>query len=326
MGWLRAIHADTPHVTVFGMPCDIPFDLHDERVWTAQVALMRAAAEQVTDEPVDAIFSSEAYGDGIAERLGATHVCVDLDRVRVPVSSTACRADLGAMWDQLHPVVRAGLAVRVVVVGAESTGTTTISRALADHYRARGGVWARTGWVPEYGRDFTVEKWELARSVASAEGRPEPTMDELVWTAEEFARIAARQTELENAAAAAGSPLLVCDTDAFATVVWERRYLGPGTVAAATAGPLPPRDVYLLTDHEGVPFTQDGLRDGEHIRAQMTGWFVDALTAAGHSWVLLTGPVDERVRLAVRVADRLLAGRARFAAPATAETTGRVLA
>jgi HTH-type transcriptional repressor of NAD biosynthesis genes len=325
--WLRAIHAAASHVSVVGMPCDIPFDLDHEQVWAAQVALMQAAARQVTDQPVDAVFSSEVYGDGIAERLGAAHVCVDLDRVAVPVSSTACRDDLAGMWDHLHPIVRAGLAIRVVVVGAESTGTTTVSRALADYYRARGGVWARTGWVPEYGRDYTVEKWAQARREAAAAGRPAPSMDDLVWTADEFARIALRQTELEGAAAAAGSPVLICDTDAFATAVWERRHLGPDSAAAASAASQPRHDIYLLTDHVGVPFTQDGLRDGEHIRAEMTGWFVDALTQAAHSWVLLTGTLDERVRLGVRTIDRLFAGRTRFTAPATAAVdSGRVRA
>jgi HTH-type transcriptional regulator, transcriptional repressor of NAD biosynthesis genes len=327
VGWLREIFADTDNVSIVGMPCDIPFDLDDGCVWTAQVALMRAAARLASAEPVDAVYSSEAYGDGIAERLGAVHVCVDVDRRAVPVSATACRADLPAMWDHLHPVVRAGLAVRVVVVGAESTGTTTVSRALADHYRSRGGVWARTGWVPEHGRDHTVEKWAAAQALASAAGEPAPGMDELVWTAEEFALIAARQTALEEAAARSGSPVLICDTDAFATSVWERRYLGLGSAATLSAAAVPRHDVYLLTDHVGVPFVRDGLRDGEHIRAEMTEWFIDALTAAGHSWVLLTGSLDERVRLAVRVTDRLVEARCRFTAPATATADpGRVLA
>lgn len=228
-----------------------------------------------------------------------------------------CRADLAAMWPRLDQVVRQGLATRVVVVGAESTGTTTVSRALAQRFRDRGGVWASTGWVPEFGRDFTITKWDEAKEQARAAGRLEPEMTELVWTADDFALIATRQTELENAAAAAGSPLLVCDTDAFATRVWERRYLGAaGSASHEAAGEaLPRRDVYLLTDHRGVPFVQDGIRDGEHIRADMTGWFIEALTAAGHSWVLLSGTLEERVDLAVRVADQMLALRSTFAAP-----------
>jgi HTH-type transcriptional repressor of NAD biosynthesis genes len=36
---------------------------------------------------------------------------------------------------------------------------------------------------------------------------------------------------------------------------------------------------------------------------------------AGHSWVLLTGSLDERMDLAARTVDQLLAVRARFAEP-----------
>ena len=55
---------------------------------------------------------------------------------------------------------RAGLTTRIVVVGAESTGTTTVVGLLAEHYRARGGRVGRTPCVGEYGRDYTIIKWE----------------------------------------------------------------------------------------------------------------------------------------------------------------------
>jgi hypothetical protein len=47
----------------------------------------------------------------------------------------------------------------------------------------------------------------------------------------------------------------------------------------------------------------------------MTGWFTDALTHAGESWVLLTGSVEQRLALAIRTTDLLLAQAATFAAP-----------
>ena len=62
-----------------------------------------------------------------------------------------------------------------------------------------------------------------------------------------------------------------------------------------------------------MPWHDDGLREGDlEVRAAMTGWFAQALTAAGHSWVLLTGSVAERLALAVRVTDAVLARRAAF--------------
>ena len=311
VAWLREVH-DQPGVTVVGGPCDIPMDLGSSAVWSAQVAVMRGLVR----DPVDAVFSSEDYGIELARRFGAVHVAVDPARSTYPVSGTAVRADLAGSWDLLHPVVRGGLATRVVVLGSESTGTTTVSTALAEHYRDRGGVWSRTGWVPEHGRDYTYELHDEACAKAAASGGPSPAVDDLVWTPEDFAVIAKRQTALENDAARNGSPLLVCDTDALATRVWERRYLGPSSHTARDAVPdLPPRAVYLLTDHVGVPFVQDGWRDGEHVRAAMTDWFVEELVASGQSWALLTGSLEERLDLAVRITDEALDRGSRFGAP-----------
>jgi NadR type nicotinamide-nucleotide adenylyltransferase len=324
VAWLRADLTGQSGVTVTGVPCDVPVDFSDPLVWAAQVAVMRAALRRDGRPPVDAVFSSEPYGPELAARLRARHVPVDAQRRAIPVSGSQIRADLAGCWNCLIPAARAGLATRVVVVGAESTGTTTIAGLLAEHYRSRGGVWARTHCVAEAGRDYTVTKWEQACAAAAAAGYPKPRLDELVWEPADFDAVATEQTRTENEAAAAGSPVLVCDTDAFATSVWERRYLagrarGPQPWATTL---LPRHDLYLLTSHEGVPWHDDGLREGDlAIRAAMTGWFADALTAAGQSWVLLTGSVAGRLALAVRASDGLIGHRARFG-PAITDPAG----
>ena len=157
---------------------------------------------------------------------------LDACRSALYVPSGAIRADLPAHWRLLSGTVHAGLAVRVVVLGAESTGSTTIARLLAEEYRRRGGAWADTRSVPEYARDYALIKWERATAAARAEGRTPPPLNEIVWETPDFDVVAAEQTAQEDAAAAAGSPLLICDTDALATAVWERRYSVPVPVRA----------------------------------------------------------------------------------------------
>jgi HTH-type transcriptional regulator, transcriptional repressor of NAD biosynthesis genes len=320
VAWLRAAATGLPGVTVSGIVCDAPVDYGDAVIWTAQMAVIRAALDRDRRPPFDAVFTGEGYGGELAGRLGAEHVPVDPGRRAVPVSASRLRADLAGHWEYLVDPAQAALAARVVVAGAESTGTSTVAALLAMHYRARGGAWGRTRCVTEAGRDYTITKWQRARQAAAAAGRPGPALDELEWTPRDFDAIAAEQTQREDQAAAAGSPLVVCDTDAFVTSVWERRYLGGrarGRQPWATVA-LPPRDVYLLTSHEGVPWHDDGLREGDlAVRAAMTGWFTTALTAAGHSWVLLTGTLDERLALATRVTDYVLENRSRFGAAIT---------
>ncbi|MGW7056522.1 AAA family ATPase [Streptomyces sp. NPDC054887] len=295
VAWMRAAH---PDADVVGAVDDIPVDLTDPAVWDAHMAVFLAAVP----EAVDAVFTSEAYGEELGRRFGAEAVCVDPGRTAFPVSGTAVRADPVRHWDFLEAPVRAALARRVVVLGAESTGTTTMARALAGHYRARGGVWEGTRWVPEYGRRYSEERLAALRA-----RRPEADWTDVVFATEDFPLIARRQADDEDAAAGAGSPVLFCDTDAFATTVWHERYLGGPSAEVARIAARGAQHLWLLTDDTGVPFEDDGLRDGEHLRPWMTGRFREELTRTGRPFVTLRGPHEERLATAVAAVDALLA-------------------
>ncbi len=65
--------------------------------------------------------------------------------------------------------------------------------------------------------------------------------------------------------------------------------------------------MYLLTDHRNVPFADDGLRGGEHLRSWMTERFRTELAGCGVPMVELTGPHAERLGRAVAACDALLA-------------------
>ena len=305
VAWLREVHPGEG-VEVVGTVDDVPVDYSDPAVWDAHMAVFRAAVPG----PVDAVFTSEAYGGELGRRFGAAAVTVDPDRTAYPVSGTAVRKDPVGCWPHLAAPVRAALARRVVVVGAESTGTTTLARALAGHYRARGGVWEETRWVPEYGRRYSEEKH--ARLLAERPGAP---FADVTWESAEFELIAERQLAEEEAAARAGSPVLFCDTDALATTVWHERYTGRCSSRVAAVAARGRHHLWLLTDHTGVPFEDDGLRDGEHLRAWMTDRFRTELTRRGLPHLVLTGPHEHRLRTAVAAVDDLLARGWHFADP-----------
>jgi NadR type nicotinamide-nucleotide adenylyltransferase len=291
---MREVH---PDVRVLGAVDDVPMDLNDPAVWDAHLAVFRGAVP----ERVDAVFSSESYGQELARRFGAESVCVDPGRTVFPVSGTAVRKDPVGCWDFLEPPVRAALARRVVVLGAESTGTTTLARALTGHYRKRGGVWAPTRYVPEYGREFSERKLDALRAV-----RPQARWEDVSFTTGEFPLIAQRQNEAEDAAARTGSPVLFCDTDSFATTVWHERYVGGRNPRVEEIADQVPHHLWLLTDHEGVGFEDDGLRDGEESRPWMTQRFHDELTRTARRFRMVTGPHELRMATAVAAVDELL--------------------
>ncbi len=310
--WLREAH---PQVTIAARYDDVPVDYDDDDIWEAHCAIFRDAVREADPNapPIDAVFSSEPYGDELARRFGAKHVAVDPPRAARPISGTAVRANPVAHWRSLSPPVRAWLTRRVILVGAESTGTTTMARALAATYRDRGAdqalsVWADTRWVPEYGRELTQRKLAALRA-----HRPDATVFDVTWSRQDFVDVAYAQNAAEDAAARDGSPVLFGDTDAFATAVWEERYLGTPSPPVLAAARKP--DLYLVTDDEGVPFDDDGLRDGENIRAWMSARFRELVAAGGVPFVILRGPHEQRLAAAITAVDELIARGWAFAAP-----------
>jgi HTH-type transcriptional regulator, transcriptional repressor of NAD biosynthesis genes len=279
--WLREVHAAERNVTV------IRSDEGHPRV--------------------DAVFSSAAWGDELARRLGARHCPVDVERTLVPVASTALRRDPAAHWDSLAAPVRAHAARRIVIVGAESTGKTTLARELRDALAARGGAFAETRWVPEYGRDYTLEKLALARAQAAWRGEALPGMAELEWPTSDFVAIAREQNALERSAARIGGPALVCDTDALATGIWHERYRSVRSGEVEALGD-PPASLYLVTHPDDVPFEADEIRDGEHMRAWMTDRFWERLRGTAHRAELVRGARAVRLERALACIDAWLPG------------------
>ena len=310
--WLAAEFEGT-NVTVIGMPDDCPVDYASKAIWKAHNEVLRMALKLNKIMTVDAVFSSEDYGRQLAEDFGAIHVMVDRDRMENPVSGTLCRDDLNAAWDRIISPARQDLAVRIIVVGAESTGTTTLAADLTRHYRTR---YPEIVDVPEYGRQFTYDKFAAAQ-----DANPDADLDDLVWTTEDFAVIGEIQNGMENDAADR-CPLVIADTDVITTMLFERVYIGEQSYGSYLAVErMPRRDLYLITDHEGVPFENDGWREADHPREEMTEWFKEELTAAGASWILVTGSPAERLLTATEIIDLIIARRNAFSSPPWATRT-----
>jgi HTH-type transcriptional regulator, transcriptional repressor of NAD biosynthesis genes len=97
--------------------------------------------------------------------------------------------------------------------------------------------------------------------------------------------------------------------------VWHERYVGGRNPLVERTADRVTHHLWLLTDHEGVAFEDDGLRDGEELRPWMTERFRAELNRTGRTFTEVTGDRQERLAAAVTAVDALLADGWDFAAP-----------
>lgn len=173
--------------------------------------------------------------------------------------------------------------IKVVVFGPESTGKTTLSMELANHYN--------TVWVPEYARTYLQKKWDATRKIC------EP---------EDLLPIAEGQMKLENALAQETNSVLICDTDLLETKVYsEAYYLGYCDPILEKYALENTYDLYFLT-YIDTPWELDDLRDKPNERESMFQAFESALITNNRPYVLLEGNKKERLETAVTYIDKLL--------------------
>jgi NadR type nicotinamide-nucleotide adenylyltransferase len=217
------------------------------------------------------LFGSEVTYRAAADALGATFVPVDPARVAVPISGTALRANVMEHFAFLAPAVRPWCVRRVAVVGAESTGKTTLCQRL--------GAELRAAVAPEW-----------TRTLVDA--------DPSAFTSEAIQLIARGQVAVEDALAAqAPEPVLLCDTELRTVWLWSKRlFEGDPPDWIRTAIAARPYDLYLLCAPD-IPFVGGATRD---LPAERRAFHDDlARELAGANVVELTGSRDERFAAAM---------------------------
>jgi HTH-type transcriptional repressor of NAD biosynthesis genes len=169
---------------------------------------------------------------------------------------------------------------RVCLLGAESTGKTTLARTLAERYE--------TVWNPEYGRPYTQV------------GRPPGTP----WTSWEFTHIARMHCWYEDFLAELANRVLFSDTDAFTTAVFHEVYLGtPATEFEELVAR--PYDLFVVCGLD-VPWRHDGIREFEEQRRWMHERFLARARSSGAPWLVADGSLDERLRSVGSAVDSVL--------------------
>ncbi|MFN4246787.1 MAG: AAA family ATPase [Flavipsychrobacter sp.] len=169
---------------------------------------------------------------------------------------------------------------KIVVIGPESTGKSTLSETLANSLQ--------TVWVPEYARTFLEN---LGRE----------------YTEADLLAIAKGQLAAEDAAMQIANQYLICDTDLYVIKVWsEAKYerCHPWILEQIAQRKY---DMYLLT-YIDIAWTDDPLR--EHPLPEERQYFYniyrDIVVQSGCQWADVRGTANERLLSATNAVQKLL--------------------
>jgi NadR type nicotinamide-nucleotide adenylyltransferase len=168
---------------------------------------------------------------------------------------------------------------KIVVLGPESTGKSTLCAELAKHYN--------TSWCPEYARQFLNEngtKYSYEDLLTIAKGQ-----------------LAGEDAHVENA-----SDLLIIDTDMYVMKVWCEYVFNnchPFILEQINSRKY---DAYLLCDID-LPWTADEMREypNEEPRRELFTIYKELLINQNTPWGIVQGTRDARTQNAVALIKEL---------------------
>jgi NadR type nicotinamide-nucleotide adenylyltransferase len=171
---------------------------------------------------------------------------------------------------------------RIVITGAESTGKTTLARALAEDY---GAV-----WTPEYVRRFVDETRRGIR-------------------AGDLEAIARGQLQAEDRPLADRPSILFHDTNLLSTLVYMRHYFGREPDWLEPEFLRREYALYLLCLPD-IPWEPEpGQRESPQVRKKLHGIFRQALEERALPFTEIGGNRQVRLATAQEAVDRLLRDR-----------------
>jgi len=174
----------------------------------------------------------------------------------------------------------------VAILGAESTGKTTLCQDLAEHFSRQG----TSAWVPEYMRDYLQDKWNQQQATCT-------------W--QDLLPIAQGQIKLENKLAQqvaqtvqtnhTNKGYLFCDTSLFEIMIYANWYYGDCPTELTQAALAHHYDLILLTEVD-TPWVADDLRDSPFERKAISARFEDELNDYHKGFRRIGGDRMSRVR------------------------------
>jgi HTH-type transcriptional repressor of NAD biosynthesis genes len=226
------------------------------------------------------LITSEPYGYYVAEFMGIEHLAFDIDKKIFPVSATIIRNDIFKYWNYLPTSVKTYFTIKVIILGTESTGKTTLTELLAKHYNC----------------SFVKE---VAREIISNSN---------TFKYEELYQVAEEHSKQIHRAVDGKSPLVIIDTDIHITKSYARFIFNKELEIGDEIYNINKSDLYIYLKND-VEFVQDGTRLDETERNRLDFTHRQILKEHNIHIIEIEGNWDNRFNKAVNFIDGLIQRR-----------------
>lgn len=224
------------------------------------------------------LITSEEYGNLVAAYMNIEHLAFDLSKKLFPVSATAVRNNLFANWNFLPISVKPYFALKVVILGTESTGKTTLAEKLSQHFKC--------SLVPEVARDIISNS--------------------NFFTCNDLYLVAAEHAKLIEETITSNSPLVIIDTDIHTTISYSRFIFEKELEVSSDIYTSNKANSYLYLSKD-VKYHQDGTRLNETRRNLLDLSHRQVLSRHNIDIIEINGDWDERFEKAVNEINKLIA-------------------
>jgi HTH-type transcriptional repressor of NAD biosynthesis genes len=212
--------------------------------------------------------------------MNIQHIAFDIPKKLYPVSATAVRNDVFNNWQYVPDSVKPDLLLKVVILGTECTGKTTLTEKLAKYFNC--------SFVSEAGRDIIANSNSF-------------NIDDLYFVAKEHA-------ERIDKSILADSPLVIIDTDIHTTKSYSRFTFEKELEINSDIYNSNRANLYLYLNND-VKYLQDGTRLSEAERNLLDLSHRQVLKDHNIEHVEVKGNWDERFEKAVEQIKRLITTR-----------------